>query len=260
MGNDGDCHNYCEGEEVNDENRYNYTTCAAGQEPAGGVYILPSSGDLSCINPGGCNYWFPSEFSVNTECANNRGSCEINQHCCPIGQNVECGTTVSADDVLPTDTKYDGYAVCPVGTRVGLYANADSPTVYCRANCQCVVPCGERPGTSVDCNNVSMGTYTKLNPPGDYSCAEPYDSASQNDRMISWVNTNQVYREYYQSDDPDCESKSCSYLVQEYYIRLTCEKITRVCTCIDSCNATAAKAQGVIIRACKKHSLTASHS
>lgn len=230
MANDG-CHDIGEGGDGGGGGGIVLASCPSGTQPTGGVMYLPGTADMSCMAPIGCNQFFPVRHSGNPECSgSSQGSCEVAQLCCAPGQAVECGGIVSTDEVLSTDVKWDGYSRCPVGTRVAGTFFLDSPSVYCRQNCSCVTPCGTRPGTTVSCQDVSMGTYeiqTFLHPT---VCYNWLDSRTADDRYVSHRDSNIVYARY---KDENGE------WVTEYYKITTCERINRVCTCNQTCTSTA---------------------
>lgn len=207
-------------------------SCPSGTQPTGGAMYLPGTADMSCMAPIGCNQFFPVRHSGNPEeCrGSSQGPCEITQLCCAPGQAVECGGIVSTDELLSTDVKWDGYSRCPVGTRVAGTFFLDSPSVYCRQNCSCVTPCGTRPGTTVSCQDVSMGTYETLTFLYPTVCYNRLDSRTANDRYVSHRDSNIVYTRY---KDENGE------WVTEYYKITTCERINRVCTCNQTCTSTA---------------------
>jgi hypothetical protein len=197
---------------------------------------------------GACDQWFPSKSTANQDCTNvNTGDCVVGQFCCPTDRaSVECGgnNIISTTQPLSTDTYHEGYRNCPVAGSARVFGTnrADPANVYCRANCRCVYPCEspQRPGTRIVETKTNLGQYSRLNNP-DYKtrCKDNVDPFSQDDVYAGrWEPTNIIWREYWYSDDPECEKRSCSEYVIEYYVRTYCYDMMSTFTCEESCTLT----------------------
>lgn len=212
--------------------RYQAPVCADGTTPTGNVIYLPGS-NFSCTFRGTCGQWFPSKTAA-CDLGEDRDDCILGQLCCAPSQAVECGDIVSTNDILPTDTRYDGYYNCPEPgqVRVAVYRTDEGPVIYCRKTCRCVTPCGVRPGTTKTCNSVSLGTYVKnTNDPSDKSCNTPHDVTDDDDRWISTVQ-DQCWQEWKRTCEEHDGEEYCRWgWVQICSYRKTCEKMATVCTC-----------------------------
>lgn len=227
---DGSCNDIGEEGDDGGGGGYSYTSCPGGQVPTGGIVYLPGA-NFTCMTPGSCNSWFPSS-GAGGECQNTRQDCNIQQLCCAPGQAVECGDIVSSNDVLPGDSKYDGYKNCPGAgsARVAAYLNNGDPVIYCRSGCKCVTPCGTRPGTTKTCGYQNQGNYTILTFHTPTSCVVSTDNTSYDDVYVTHYDSSVPYMTYKDED---------GQWITEYYKTTVCRKRTYVCTCSQTCISTA---------------------
>lgn len=104
--------------------------------------------------------------------------------------------------------------------------NCVNYTVYTYACCSA--------GTEYACDMLDHGSYTRLNPPASpNACEDEYDTAT------GYTQSGEIYNQYWRSDDPNCERRSCQELVTEYYVNTTCLDMDQVCSCQDICNSSA---------------------